>query len=77
MFSHIAYRKDRCWQKFLKPLRILFHGIVELKFFCNFATADRHADHACWERLNRSPVRGKAERDVVKIHKKAFIRADS
>jgi len=26
---------------------------------------------------NRFPVWGSAERDVVKIHKKAFIRADS
>lgn len=43
--------------------RIKISGII-----ANFAVADRLAE---------APVWGKAERDVVKIHKKAFIRADS
>ena len=34
----------------------------------NFAVADRHAEALVW---------GNVERDVVNIHKKAFIRADS
>ena len=44
----------------------------------NFAFADRFANHACWVRFAEpSPVWGCAERGVVEIHKKAFIRADS
>ena len=44
----------------------------------NFAFADRFANHTSWVRFAEpSPVWGCAERDVVEIHKKAFIRADS
>ena len=42
--------------------------LTGIKIFCTFTVADRLAE---------APVWGLAERDVVKIHKKAFIRADS
>ncbi|MDE7115415.1 MAG: hypothetical protein K2O56_03205 [Muribaculaceae bacterium] len=41
---------------------------LNLRNICNFAIADRLAEAPAW---------GHAVRDVVKIQKKAFIRADS
>ena len=41
---------------------------LNLRNICNFAIADRLAEAPAW---------GCAVRDVVKIQKKAFIRADS
>ena len=61
--SHTSFQEN--FRKYFSHSENFF---VDLKFFYNFAIADRIAE---------APVWGLAERDVVKIHKKAFIRADS
>ncbi len=54
---------------FLVRIYVFQHNSLQISgIITNFAVADRLAE---------APVWGQARRDVVNIHKKAFIRADS